>query len=272
MIDDSYGINTPIDDLIAQVRRRAATLEEPPRGRFAAIRERMQPLEVATRSGRRRRRRTNLITLAVSVALVGATVAVIATPSDGVGSRRGAAPAARQAAAHGVRPVVAVSTTLTAASTAESADAATALDLALLPGDWRKSCRVAPGLDSRVRRSFVCPIGEHRRVEVRIVAQRGRADSLERASLKLASLLRRLAQDFAGGARARGSSVCGGTRLQRWSLPKSPQRSRGQFACGTTARGAEVLWSVEAKGIVLRCIGNDGDVDALLAWWEQAKI
>jgi hypothetical protein len=242
---DRRPIEVPVDpsELVARLRARLAEHGAEPRG-WALVVARLRAAggRVRVRSGASRRRRLELS--------VGALVCVVAVGGVLIMRHSGTA-TDRPRAVSTARPRQSAPSTATRPVPPPV--------LARLPAPWRRTCRSAPALDRSAPSALVCAPVAGTLVEVRPATAAERAALLDR----LAPL-----------AAAPGAAACarGPTGPPSWSRAGRPHVVVGHVACFRSTRGAEIAWTVDDVGLVLRAVRADGDARALFTWWAAATF
>ncbi len=241
----------PIEDLVARVRERVLAVDADPK---PGLRERCE-IWWETRRSRPSRRRSlrghrigspravNAALLVVAVGVVGLGVALRFERGDSKQEAHAAMPRVGQ---------MATSSTATSVPTTSTVLGASEFDV---PAGWRKLCRQAAALHRDATSQWSCKVTPDIVVEM-----------LQFPSATIA--------ESAFGAHAKPFAVvespCGevGKPVSTWARPSGPDAAVGVFACGTTERGSELLWTVNASGVLIRAVRADGDVRRLFDWWD----
>jgi hypothetical protein len=150
-----------------------------------------------------------------------------------------------------VAPANSVSASTTSAPKARTARSSASL----VPQAWRARCRVAPGLSRDASAAWVCAANAETTVEVVVF------DDAKTAQKSLATLLADIARPVAHCDAVNGQTAT-------WARPSHPDVVVGVFACGTTPRGAELVWTIEQSHTVVRAVRGDGEVQQLFDWWD----
>ncbi len=113
-------------------------------------------------------------------------------------------------------------------------------------------CRTEPALPGRARCSIAGVVVDYEVVEpARLRAVYG--DAVGSASRPAGS----------------GPPACarGGEDERSWSMPTSPRRVAGRYACRLELGRAAMWWTLEDRGLLAHAVASDADLASLFAWW-----
>ena len=247
LLDDAF-VEEPIEDLIARARTRAAGIEgdtwlnDGPsrRDRLHAVRSGLVPSWFRTRG-------------AGALCVLGACggMAIVAVMTTGSRSQSVTAGPAKMPAAS--------STTFERSTSRGRAPRKPPIGIASLPAGVRSTCRGAPGL-ARQGQAAVCEISTGVLLEIRWLP------NAVQAQMVATALMESLRAANTGRCR---DAIAPPSAPRSWS-PRSAEMPQGWFVCGRSARGAEVVWTVDARHVVAVVVRSDGDIDAALRWWDAS--
>ena len=230
-------------DLVARLRARLAEHEaEGPRGRRRPARRRR-----VRRRGWSRRRRVELVVGAMAVGVAVLAVMMMA--------RTASPPPARPASgAVGSRPT----TTARAHATAPATRPGARL-LDLLPRSWRSTCQPTRETTATARAgqplsALTCAPA----AGIVVAVWRDPAPATDR----------RLDGMIAGTPERLHPGPCSPDGAPgSWSTARHPRQLEGRVVCAISDRGAQLVWSVDRAGLLLRADRSDGDMARLFSWW-----
>ena len=245
---DTYGgSDEPIQDMISRVRARAAGASDAADWQHRPLRRGRQHSE--------RRRTWRLVAMGIAVVALGSAwigVDVFDETQSRTAQRDG--PSLADERREVAPPPSTVSEALAGRRRRERA-------LGQLPPTVRSQCRDAPGL-SLTGSAVVCSLTSGVTLELRW---------FERAEQVQAGLRERLRPLRSELARQCVAARAVPAAPRRWVDHGSPV-VRGMFACGHSARGAELVWSIDTPAVVGVLVRSDGDVGAALRWWNATTV
>ena len=249
----------PIEDLVARVRDRVLAVESEPatgvRDRFDAWRNQRRYGAIRSRA-LHPSRTMNIALLVVAAAIVGV---VVLLQIDGRSRPETAATAnpAVTTTTPTTRPTTGrpATTTDSAPTTNAPTAAAPGTSARVVPRAWRARCRVAPGLLLDASAAWACAATPEVAVEVVVL------DDVHTARKSFANAFAAVGKPFVGCAARAGEPAT-------WARPSHPDVAVGVFVCGTTPRGAELVWTVSKSKTLVRAVRSDGDVQRLFDWWD----
>ncbi len=237
-------------ELVARLRARLAEHESAARSGSS----RVERLRRAVRGRRPPSRRSIELTVGAVALAIAAGAAVFAFGAQ--------APNARTAVAvrHSPTSVTATATSTTSPMSITSKASSVSVLLGRLPASWRAACRDITPTGGRTPSALACAPDAGTTVAVRQV----RPAAAERV---LARMVPSGARPVAGLA---CSTAAGAPRT--WSTNARPDVAAGVVECFRTGRGAQLLWSLDHEGLIMRAIRPYGDSARLFAWWMSSTF
>ncbi len=242
-----------VAELIDRARQRVAESE---RDSTPSRWQREHSRSHATRTPRRARLQSIVARSPKQGALAGVSLATVVLVAFVV-SARSASPSTGTTAIRSATDVTNVAHQSPTRSNPRTAQVSRAVPI---PPSWRSRCRFAPSLVASapaVTDAHVCRLRDGFTVELR--TYRGVADTHRAVAIYTAGLH--------GDAPAACTTFRG--RSARWAQRATPSIPSGIFGCGQSARGAEMVWSLDRVGVVARAIGTDRSVTAMFQWWNS---